>query len=222
MHTSPAPSTVHLLNNKHQPRLRGRPRSADLETRVFEATLTVFGRHGWSGFSIEAVATEARVGKASIYLRWNDKLQLLMDAVDDYQRQQGSLVVADVEADTVRDRLIRVVEGRARVLLGPHGLAFARLQVEALANPETWRPYRERIVKDSVLRSRHWLQEAIDRGEVISGSSAMQILEAIEGSVYMHITVTPEEMREKVLAALPNWASRLVDTQLGLAKRAAG
>jgi len=100
--TSPSPP-----HPQHKRRLRGRPRAADIEMRVFEATLVVFGRHGWSGFSIEAVAAEARVGKASIYLRWNDKLQLLMDAIDDYQHRQGSLTVADNKLPRGKPRGIR-------------------------------------------------------------------------------------------------------------------
>ncbi|WP_419709654.1 TetR/AcrR family transcriptional regulator [Pseudomonas sp. NFX224] len=200
-----------------KPRSRGRPRAADVEERIFDATLRIFGSRGWSGLSIEAVATEAKVGKASIYLRWSEKLQLLIDAIHDYHHRCGSVNSPDAEGGSVRERLIHSVEGRARLLLGAHGLAVVRLQVEIKADPETWRPYREAVMRDSVLRARHWLQDAIDRGEVISQGSAMQILEAIEGSVYVHVMVTPPELREQVLAALSGWATRLVDTQLGLA-----
>jgi len=184
---------------------------------VFDAALTVFGRHGWNGFSIEAVAATAKVGKASIYLRWKDKLKLLMDAVDDYLRRHNSSVfAAEVEGDSVRDRLIRMAQGRALLLFGRHGLALVRLQVESLAHPDAWKPYREHLIQDWVLRSRHWLQQAIDCGEVLTASSAMQILEAIEGSIFIHVAVTPPELRAKVIAALPGWATCLVDTQLGL------
>ena len=59
----------------------GRPRDAGLDERVYRAALALYGRVGWSGFSIEAVAREGRVGKASIYLRWSSKAELLADAV---------------------------------------------------------------------------------------------------------------------------------------------
>lgn len=43
----------------------GRPRDPDVDRRIIEAALQVFGLSGWSGFSMEAVARTAGVGKAS-------------------------------------------------------------------------------------------------------------------------------------------------------------
>jgi AcrR family transcriptional regulator len=203
---------------KEARRPRGRPRQTDVDERVYDATLTIFGRRGWNGFSIDAIVAEAKVGKTAIYLRWKDKMSLLLDAFSDYYSRNGSVNLAEIESEDIRTRLVVLVRARAHALLGPHGLAMARLQVESIADPETWSEYQERVVVGSVLRSRKWLQEAIDRGEVRGGGSAMQILEAIEGSVYVHALVTPPNLRKKVLEALNDWAERLVDTQLGLVK----
>jgi AcrR family transcriptional regulator len=43
-----------------------------LEERVQEAACQLYGRVGWAGFSIDAVAREAPVGYSSICLRWPD------------------------------------------------------------------------------------------------------------------------------------------------------
>src|ERR1700755_3703683 len=60
---------------------QGRPRDPDVDRRITRAALDVFGDGGWAGFSMEAVARRAGVGKASLYLRWSGKEALLTDAV---------------------------------------------------------------------------------------------------------------------------------------------
>lgn len=59
----------------------GRPRDTSTHDRALAAALTVFARHGLHGSTIDRVAAEARVGKASIYLRWPDVSTLLADAL---------------------------------------------------------------------------------------------------------------------------------------------
>ena len=41
--------------------------------QVYGAAILLFGERGWAGFSVEAVAKRAGVGKASIHLRWSSK-----------------------------------------------------------------------------------------------------------------------------------------------------
>src|SRR5262245_9961540 len=61
----------------------GRPRSAAAHDAIRGAALELFIEQGVGGTSIEAVAAKARVGKASIYRRWQSKEALLIDAVID-------------------------------------------------------------------------------------------------------------------------------------------
>ena len=44
------------------------------------AALAVYAEAGWSGFSFDAVARRAGVGKAPLYLRWASKEDLLLAA----------------------------------------------------------------------------------------------------------------------------------------------
>lgn len=43
--------------------------------------LQLFSLKGWSGFTIEETAKHAVVGKATLYLRWQDRAALLIDAL---------------------------------------------------------------------------------------------------------------------------------------------
>lgn len=59
----------------------GRPRKVEVDQRVLSSAIELFIRAGWQDFSIDEVARRARVGKASVYLRWNNKEDLLFDAL---------------------------------------------------------------------------------------------------------------------------------------------
>jgi AcrR family transcriptional regulator len=60
----------------------GRPRSARAEKAIIDATLDLIGESsGLAELSIEAIAARAGVGKTTIYRRWSNKEDLLVDAL---------------------------------------------------------------------------------------------------------------------------------------------
>lgn len=67
--------------NRRAPPRRGRPRNPAIDARILTSALRLFGRTGWSDFSIEKAAKSADVSKVTLYLRWQDKTSLLVDAL---------------------------------------------------------------------------------------------------------------------------------------------
>lgn len=60
----------------------GRPRSARAEKAIIDATLDLISESSGLGeLSIEAIAARAGVGKTTIYRRWSNKEDLLVDAL---------------------------------------------------------------------------------------------------------------------------------------------
>ena len=154
----------------------GRPRDPDVDRRVADAAITLFGESGWAGFSVEAVAKRASVGKASIYLRWPTKEALLVEAL---RLRVG--IIDDVDTGSLREDLIRLARQILDLYLGDAGRAALRLglegdlipgladQLDALrtsqvlaARPASPR-YRSRIWRASLMRS--------SRSEPVSTSS---------------------------------------------------
>ncbi|MEU7617388.1 TetR/AcrR family transcriptional regulator [Micromonospora rifamycinica] len=87
------------------PRSPGRPRSARADEAIIEATLDLLAEGSTiEALSIEAIATRAGVGKATIYRRWAGKETLLLDAL---RRLKG--VVAQPAGQSVRDDLVLLV-----------------------------------------------------------------------------------------------------------------
>lgn len=67
---------------------RGRPRDPLLESRALRAALEIFSEKGWTGLTLDEVATRAKVGKSSLYLRWPDRQALLAAALRGVQLDQ--------------------------------------------------------------------------------------------------------------------------------------
>ena len=80
-------------------RRRGRPKDPQLEEKTLHAAAQVYGRHGWSGFSFDAVAREAGIGKSSLYARWGDAGDLLAYLIDQRWKALETIDTGSLESD---------------------------------------------------------------------------------------------------------------------------
>src|SRR5579864_2079984 len=65
--------------NGHR-RSPGRPRSEDSRKAILRSTLRLLQESGFPDLSIEAIAADADVGKATVYRWWPNKAALVADA----------------------------------------------------------------------------------------------------------------------------------------------
>ena len=94
-----------MTSTADAPRSPGRPRSVRADEAIIEATLDLLAEGSTiEALSIEAIATRAGVGKATIYRRWAGKDALLLDAL---RRLKG--VMAQPAGHSVRDDLVLLV-----------------------------------------------------------------------------------------------------------------
>ncbi|MET0931181.1 MAG: TetR/AcrR family transcriptional regulator [Aeromicrobium sp.] len=186
----------------------GRPRDLGVDGRVHRAALDIYGEKGWSGFSIEAVARRAQVGKASIYLRWSAKADLLASAFEGVQTH-----FADIDEGSVRADLVELAMLSYAMNSGPHGDAMLRLTGEAHHIPELaiwW----DRLRTEQVLAARSIVRRAIHRGELPAGTSVTLLLDAILGGVFMHALSSPRGTHVARPSDRPAYVEELVDLAL--------
>lgn len=187
------------------PVARGRPRDPAMESRVQVAACRVYGRNGWTGFSIEAVAREAGVGKASIYLRWADKRSLLVDSL------VATLIhTGDVDTGTLRGDLTALARHHVGYYVGDLKEAALRMTTEAPLTPElrpTWDAWR----KSQVLAARAIVRRGMSRGELTRDASVTLLLDALFGAALMHSLVTPDELALRSDSDVEDYASALAD-----------
>lgn len=62
-------------------RRAGRPRSKAAHRAILAATLHILAEDGYEGVSMERVASRAGVSKPTVYLRWSNRTELVVDAL---------------------------------------------------------------------------------------------------------------------------------------------
>src|SRR3712207_2742373 len=65
----------------------GRPRDPSRDGVIRAAILRLLAEVGYSALTMDAVAAEAGVGKATIYRRWRTKEELVVDTVSELNRE---------------------------------------------------------------------------------------------------------------------------------------
>jgi AcrR family transcriptional regulator len=142
---------------------RGRPRSAEADAAIVDATLELIADEGLSALSVESVAAKAGVGKATIYRRWPSKEALVEDAL--------ASLAADVpvlpEAVGVRDRLVAVLEHiRCKSPETRVGRIMPRMLSHATSQPELFRLYYDQVLRPRRARIRQLVEDARASGEI--------------------------------------------------------
>ena len=66
---------------RHVTRRAGRPRDAELDGRILDATLQLLAEHGYEHTTMDEVAHRAGVAKATVYRRYPSKESLAVDAL---------------------------------------------------------------------------------------------------------------------------------------------
>ncbi len=169
-------------------RNRGRPRTPGAERRILEAALEEYGERGWAGFTMDAVARRAGVGKSTVYLRWRDKDSLLLDAVD--ARASG---IEDVDTGTLRGDLEALATNLFHHYLDPAGWATVRMVVDAAGAPSSLGSFTEKVARhhtDGVLPI---LRRAVERGEVPADLPATTLVLCLYGAVTMNRLLLPAD-----------------------------
>jgi AcrR family transcriptional regulator len=192
----------------------GRPRDPLLDQRIYAVACELYGRKGWAGFSIEALAREAGVGKAAIYLRWDDKAALLVDAL---RAQLGR--PEDVDTGSLRGDLRQLVVTELTNYLSSVGDAALRVSAEARVVPEIaahWEGTRDA----HILAVRAIVRRAIKRGDLPRATSVTLLLDALFGAVLMHVLTTPTAKMPALERRVDEYAHEIVDFVLAAAVNA--
>jgi AcrR family transcriptional regulator len=183
---------------------RGRPRSADADDRILKVALRHLRDHGYPELSMEHVALDAGVGKATLYRRYRNKADLASAALATVSATKLGRDIPDATREALIAHLRGFEDGIATVGLGALGSLLDERDPEALAL------HRERTIRRGQERG-HWiLHRAQARGEIRPDADLDMALEMLIGSLFA---------RRLAGRDAPGWAESAVDTLLrGLAR----
>lgn len=121
---------------------------------------------GYSTMSLAEVASDAGVSRPTIYRRWDNKLELTIDALDwGFRRQQDSYPTEPFEGMAPRDALIEAVRRVDPCYFNPDAMVLmGNFMGETLRTPELLAHVKEHAVEPRVQLVEQVLSDLQARG----------------------------------------------------------
>lgn len=119
----------------------GRPRSEETRTQILAATIRLLHANTIQAISIEAIAREAGVGKATIYRWWESKALVVIDAFMEHHIVKTPMPHDLPPGEAIAMHLMSLI----REYAGWSGRIVAQIIAEGQADPAVLREFRERF-----------------------------------------------------------------------------
>ena len=117
----------------------GRPRDPSRDGVIRAAILSLLAEVGYGALTMDAVAAEAGVGKATIYRRWRTKEDLVADTIAEISRAE----VTPADTGTLEGDLREMLHTVVGALNGPMGAATQALLSTVPHNPALAAAFRD-------------------------------------------------------------------------------
>src|SRR3954452_22060053 len=106
-----------------RPSRGGRPRDPSRDGVIRAAILRLLADVGYGALTMDAVASEAGVGKATIYRRWRTKQDLVVDTISDLNRAEAT----PADTGSLEGDLRVMLRSLVSMITGPTGAATLAL-----------------------------------------------------------------------------------------------
>jgi len=166
------------LTTAEQRRPPGRPRNEEADREIIAATLRLLPLQGYDRLSVEAVAAEADVTRATIYRRYPSKAELVCAALNAYPDDASVGDLADV-----RGYLVTLMEIFRTGIQACDGVAIcSSLYLNREQHPEMLEEFRRAVVEPRMDRMRSVLEAAAAAGHVRKGIDVDMIVTMLFGA----------------------------------------
>ncbi len=171
----------------------GRPRSEESRQSILNSTLKLLKATGFPQLSIEAIAQDADVSKATVYRWWPTKAALVADAFSASADQE----LRFPNTGSVQRDMSLQMRHVVRVFRSPRGKVVAALLGGGQSDPELIAAFRERFLWPRRQQAYQTLQRGIDRGELPSDLDLNLTLDSLYGPIYMRFLIRHDELTEE-------------------------
>jgi AcrR family transcriptional regulator len=183
----------------------GRPRSARSERAIIDAVLGMIADgEALETLSIESIAARAGVGKATIYRRWANRDQVVIDAVASLK-----LPVPEVAGESVRADLVTLVSQIGQHSdAQPNGRVMSCILPQIARNPDLHHWYQQ-VIEPRREVTRSVLRRGVRNGELRPDLDVEVVLLVLAAPMILQRT-----MRWNPAVDTPDLAERVVDAVL--------
>jgi AcrR family transcriptional regulator len=171
-----------------RPSRGGRPRDPSRDGVIRAAILRLLADVGYGALTMDAVASEAGVGKATIYRRWRTKQDLVVDTISDLNRAEAT----PPDTGAVESDLREMMHQMVALIAGPTGAATLSLLSTMPHQPALAEAFRDGPL--AVWRQSYdaiW-ERAEQRGEVRAGLSRSIVAESTSALLVQRWLLTGE------------------------------
>jgi len=193
---------------------RGRPRDPDVDAAILAATLGLLAEVGYAGFTIAEVARRARVGKPTVYRRWAQKSQLVVEAMATQMPGETGVRIGSV-AEQLLDYATRL---SVTLTQTPLGRVLPGLVAEMATDPQLAASYRSLIIEPTRRRWREAVERGIQTAELLPDTDVEFVLDALAGPLYVRLLITGAPANPDA----PRLAVQLVLARYGMAPAQGG
>ena len=170
----------------------GRPRCEQSQKAILRSTLKLLQKTGFADLSIEAIAADARVGKATVYRWWPNKGALVVDAfasvtTDDLHFPDRGSVFEDVSLQ---------MNQWLGVLRSPRGRIVAAVIGGGQSDAELIEAFRTRFLRPRRQEAYGTLRRGIERGELPRDLDLDLVLDTLYGAIYMRFLIRHDDLSE--------------------------
>ena len=141
-------------------RVRGAARDAE----ILQATLDLLASDGYDQLTMDAVAARARAGKATLYRRWENKAQLVLDALE--QLEEVPVTPCGADTGSLRGDLMALVCERPGQLVQQRFAVVCGLFTALHRSPELAGAFKLRFLKRRLAELDAAFARAAARGEL--------------------------------------------------------
>ena len=177
------------------PERGGRPRDAQLDRAILEATRELLTVDSYAELSMESVAAHAQVGKKTVYRRWPSKAPLVAEAVLEAYGRGGTFGVPDT--GDIRADLQAWLAEHAEFIGELSNAALIRALIAAAAsNPSDQDALYERLTAPQHAGLMTRLRRAAEQGEFRHDADLPAVATALIGTLLLQVlthTATSDE-----------------------------
>ncbi|NRA42976.1 MAG: TetR/AcrR family transcriptional regulator [Pseudomonadales bacterium] len=171
----------------------GRPRSAAADDAIFFAAKKLFYLQAYEQVSMQMIASEAKVSKATLYRRWSNKsllaieilIQLVMEKREDFLVRAG-----------YRARLVSNLKGLRDLLSGPYADVVASLIASGQQDASLRHSFIESFLRPVQTIGDQDLAQAVADGEILSPVDQDLLFDQMFGLFYYRLLIADRSISD--------------------------
>lgn len=153
-----------VTENQPVRRGRGRPRDPKTDERIVEAAADLLRHRGFERMTVDDVAAQAGVGKATVYRRWPSKDDLAVAAME----RLYAVEIPEPDTGSIRTDLAQSYRSVIQFLGSPEGSAYLKMSIAESVRDQRIAALYRRATEHTEEQARRMFERAVERGEIRS------------------------------------------------------